>query len=165
MNIFYLDRDPVKAAQIQYNKHVVKMILESAQMLCTAHHHYAEQLVYDNGYIPYKKAHYNHPSTIWTRQNSRHYYWLFNHMLALGEEYTKRYGKKHLSITKCFDALQNCPVGMPLGGVFEEPPQCMPEEYKVVDDSVSAYWNYYEQEKYKIKAKDEQKIVRTFNIN
>jgi hypothetical protein len=165
MNIFYLDRDPVKAAQIQYNKHVVKMILESAQMLCTAHHHYAEQLVYDNEYIPYKKAHYNHPSTIWTRQNSRHYYWLFNHMLALGEEYTKRYGKKHLSITKCFDALQNCPVGMPLGGVFEEPPQCMPEEYKVVNDSVSAYWNYYEQEKYKIKAKDEQKIVRTLNIN
>lgn len=165
MNIFYLDKDPVKAAQIQYNKHVVKMILESAQMLCTAHHHYAEQLVYDNEYIPYKKAHYNHPSTIWTRQNSRHYYWLFNHMLALGEEYTKRYGKKHLSITKCFDALQNCPVGMPLGGVFEEPPQCMPEEYKVVNDSVSAYWNYYEQEKYKIKAKDEQKIVRTLNIN
>ena len=43
MNIFYLDSDPVKAAQIQYNKHVVKMILESAQMLCTAHHHYVVQ--------------------------------------------------------------------------------------------------------------------------
>ena len=141
------------------------MILESAQMLCTAHHHYAEQLGYDNEYIPYRKAHYNHPSTIWTRQNSRHYYWLFHHMLALGEEYTKRYGKKHLSITKCFDALQNCPVGMPLGGVFEEPPQCMPDEYKVEGDSISAYWNYYEQEKYKIKSKDEQKIIRTFNID
>ncbi len=165
MNIFYLNRDPVKAARVQYNKHVVKMILESAQMLCTAHHHYAEQLGYDNEYIPYRKAHYNHPSTIWTRQNSRHYYWLFHHMLALGEEYTKRYGKKHLSITKCFDALQNCPVGMPLGGVFEEPPQCMPDEYKVKGDSISAYWNYYEQEKYKIKSKDEQKIIRTFNIN
>ncbi len=165
MNIFYLNRDPVKAARVQYNKHVVKMILESAQMLCTAHHHYAEQLGYDNEYIPYRKAHYNHPSTIWTRQNSRHYYWLFHHMLALGEEYTKRYGKKHLSITKCFDALQSCPVGMPLGGVFEEPPQCMPDEYKVEGDSISAYWNYYEQEKYKIKSKDEQKIIRTFNIN
>ncbi len=165
MNIFYLNRDPVKAARVQYNKHVVKMILESAQMLCTAHHHYAEQLGYDNEYIPYRKAHYNHPSTIWTRQNSRHYYWLFHHMLALGEEYTRRYGKKHLSITKCFDALQNCPVGMPLGGVFEEPPQCMPDEYKVKGDSISAYWNYYEQEKYKIKSKDEQKIIRTFNIN
>ena len=50
MNIFYLHHDPVKAAQIQYNKHVVKMILESAQMLCTAHHHYAEEREYDNSY-------------------------------------------------------------------------------------------------------------------
>ena len=60
MNIFYLHRDPVKAARIQYNKHVVKMILESAQMLCTAHHHYAE-LNYPMVEVPYKKAHYNHP--------------------------------------------------------------------------------------------------------
>ena len=52
MNIFYLDRDPVKAAQIQYNKHVVKMILESAQMLCTAHHHWADEIGYKSDYIP-----------------------------------------------------------------------------------------------------------------
>jgi len=142
MNIFYLDKDPVKAAQVQYNKHVVKMILESAQMLCTAHHHYAELLGYDAEYIPYKKAHYNHPSTIWTRQNSRQYYWLFHHMLALGDEYTKRYNKKHLSITKCFDALKNCPVGMPLGGTFNEPPQAMPDEYKH-ESAIHAYWQYY----------------------
>ena len=100
MNIFYLDRDPKKAAELQYNKHVVKMILESAQMLCTAHHHYAEKHEINADYIPYKKAHYNHPSTIWCRHNSRQYYWLFNHMVALGMEYTKRYGKTHLSITK-----------------------------------------------------------------
>ena len=72
MNIFYLDSDPVKAAQIQYNKHVVKMILESAQMLCTAHHHYGSGDKPD--YVPYKKAHYNHPSTIWCRQNDKQYY-------------------------------------------------------------------------------------------
>ena len=99
MNIFFLNRDPKKAAVVQYNKHVVKMILESAQMLCTAHH------AYNNGHnVPYKKAHLNHPSTVWVRQNSRHYYWLFDHMIALGNEYTKRYGKTHLSITKCFDS-------------------------------------------------------------
>ena len=160
MNIFYLHSDPVKAAQIQYNKHVVKMILESAQMLCTAHHHYAELLDYDASYIPYKKAHYNHPSTIWTRQNSRQYYWLFHHMLALGNEYTKRYGKKHLSITKCFDALKNCPVGMPLGGEFTEPPQAMPDQYKVPGCSITAYWNYYEGEKYTVANKDEMLITR-----
>jgi hypothetical protein len=152
MNIFYLDSDPVKAAQIQYNKHVVKMILESAQMLCTGE--------YDNSYIPYAKAHYNHPSTIWCRQNSRQYYWLFHHMLALGDEYTKRYKKKHLSITKCFDALKNCPVGIPLGGEFNEPPQCMPDQYKVPGCSITAYWNYYEQEKHTVAAKDEQLIFR-----
>jgi hypothetical protein len=151
MNIFYLDSDPVKAAQAQYNKHVVKMILESAQMLCTAHHHY------DNGHnVPYKKAHYNHPSTIWCRQNSRQYYWLFHHMLALGDEYTKRYNKTHLSITKCFDVLKDCPVGMPLGGEFNEPPQCMPEQYKVPGCSVTAYWNYYEREKHTVANKNEE---------
>jgi len=155
MNIFYLDSDPVKAAQAQYDKHVVKMILESAQMLCTAHHHY------DNGHnVPYKKAHYNHPSTIWCRQNSRQYYWLFHHMLALGDEYTKRYNKTHLSITKCFDVLKDCPVGMPLGGEFNEPPQCMPEQYKVPGCSVTAYWNYYEREKHTVANKNEELKIR-----
>lgn len=67
-------------------------------------------------------------------------------MLALGNEYTKRYGKKHLSITKCFDILKDCPVGMPLGGDFTEPPQCMPDEYKH-DSAIRAYWQYYINEK------------------
>jgi len=99
MNIFYLDKCPYKAAELQYNKHVVKMILESAQMLCTAHHHYAEKHEINADYIPYKKAHYNHPSTIWCRQNKNHYRWLYNHMIGLGQEYTDRYNKEHLSIT------------------------------------------------------------------
>ena len=77
MNIFYLDEDPEVAAIVQYNKHVVKMILESAQMLCTAHRYY------DNDDVPYKTAHLNHPSTIWVRQNTKHYFWLYKHMLAL----------------------------------------------------------------------------------
>ena len=158
MNIFYLDSDPVKAAQVQYNKHVVKMILESAQMLCTAHHHY------DNGHnVPYKKAHYNHPSTIWCRQNASQYMWLYDHMIALGKEYTKRYKKTHLTITKCKEPLRHLPLGIP-DSTFTEPPQCMPDQYKVIGDSLSAYWNYYEKEKQLIKGKNEQKIIRTTNI-
>ena len=167
MNIFYLHHSPYLAAKVQYNKHVVKMILESAQMLCTAHHHYAESLEYKPDYVPYKKAHYNHPSTIWCRQNARQYYWLYNHMLALGDEYTKRYGKTHLTITKCKEPLNLCPFGMP-DGEFTEPPQCMPDEYKVEGCSITAYWNYYEQEKYLIAGKTEQLITRPdelFNIN
>ena len=96
MNIFYLDSDPVKAAKVQYNKHVVKMILESAQMLCTAHH-LLDPCNSDD--IPYKIAHKNHPSTIWVRQSASHYLWLYHHMIALGEEYTRRYNKTHLTIT------------------------------------------------------------------
>jgi hypothetical protein len=57
MNIFYLDEDPEVAAIVQYNKHVVKMILESAQMLCTAHHCYGDREQKEN--VPYKQAHLN----------------------------------------------------------------------------------------------------------
>ena len=141
MNIFYLDKCPYKAAELQYNKHVVKMILESAQMLCTAHHHYS--LFTD---VPYKKAHYNHPSTIWCRQNKNHYRWLYNHMIGLGQEYEDRYGKTHLSITKCKGPLFTYPVDIP-EGKFEQPPQCMPDEYKD-PCSIQAYWNYYIGEKH-----------------
>ena len=95
MNIFYLDEDPKVAAILQYNKHVVKMILESAQMLCTAHHVYGNEEQKEN--VPYKQAHLNHPSTIWCRQSIPNYMWLYKHMLALGHEYTHRYGKVHKS--------------------------------------------------------------------
>ena len=124
MNIFYLHDDPRLAASYVYDKHKVKMILESAQMLCTAHH------VFGNGNnVPYKQAHLNHPSTIWVRDNTHHYYWLYEHMLALGNEYTKRYGKIHLTITKCAEPLLHPPTGMQTKD-FELPPQCMPDEYK-----------------------------------
>ena len=94
MNIFYLDRDPQIAAQMMCDKHVVKMILESAQMLSTAHRvldgdEYADK----NGL--YKKAHVNHPSSEWVRCSYQQYKWLYDHMVALMEEYTYRYGKHH----------------------------------------------------------------------
>jgi len=151
MNIFYLDKCPDKAARLQYNKHVVKMILESAQMLCTAHHHYGNG---DN--VPYKKAHYNHPSTIWVRDNCENYAWLYRHMIALGEEYTKRYGKTHLSITKCKEPLSKTPPDMPWLG-FTQPPQAMPDEYKD-KCSIQAYWNYYIGEKYIVANPKKEKI-------
>ena len=139
MNIFYLHKDPEQAAKYQYNKHVVKMILESAQMLCTAHHHYG-----NCDKVPYKKTHYNHPSTKWVRENAYNYMWLYKHMLALGREYTKRYGKEHLTITKCFDPLFRLPPGIPIPKplTHTQPPQAMPDEYKD-ECSVQAYWNYY----------------------
>jgi len=157
MNIFYLHSDPVKAAQIQYNKHVVKMILESAQMLCTAHHCYgnAEQKLN----VPYKQAHLNHPSTVWARKSRATYRWLYLHMMALGDEYTKRYGKTHLTITKCAEFLNVPPVHIQ-GDEWSEPPQAMPDQYKVPGCSVTAYWNYYEGEKYLVAGATEELITR-----
>lgn len=159
MNIFYLSHDPVQAAQVQYNKHVVKMILETAQLLCTAHH-----ILGSNIHIPYKATHKNHPSAIWVRSSAEAYMWAYEHMLALGAEYTKRYGKEHLTIAKCRDVLYTLPNNIS-NDPFVQPPQCMPDEYKVEGDSVSAYWNYYENEKHTIRNQNEQKIVRPHNIN
>ena len=146
MNIFYLDKDPIKAAKVQYNKHVVKMILESAQMLCTAHHCYGDKDQVEN--VPYKQAHLNHPSTVWTRRSKSTYMWLYNHMIALGNEYTKRYGKTHLSITKCKDFLAIPPKHIQ-GDDWCQPPQAMPDEYKD-KCSIQAYWNYYIGEKHSV---------------
>ena len=152
MNIFYLDESPVIAAKVQYNKHVVKMILESAQMLCAAHHVLGSKLD-----IPYKLAHKNHPSTIWVRENSIHYDWLYFHMQALGFEYTKRYGKEHMSITKCRH-LHVHPENIP-HEPFEQPPQCMPDEYKD-KCSIKAYWNYYIGEKHIVANPNKEKIYK-----
>ena len=159
MNIFYLDKCPDKAARLQYNKHVVKMILESAQMLCTAHHCFGDTWQKEN--VPYKQAHLNHPSTVWTRRSKATYMWLYNHMMALGDEYTKRYGKTHLSITKCKDFLAKPPVHIQ-GDEFVQPPQCMPDEYKDTC-SIKAYWNYYIAEKHIVAGKNE-KIYEKINI-
>ena len=154
MNIFYLDKCPNKAAKLQYNKHVVKMILESAQMLCTAHHCYGDKDQVKN--VPYKQAHLNHPSTIWTRRSKSTYMWLYNHMMALGDEYTKRYGKTHLSITKCKDFLAIPPRHIQ-GDDWCQPPQAMPDEYKD-ECSIQAYWNYYIGEKHVVANKDKETI-------
>ena len=152
MNIFYLHKDPVEAAKLQYNKHVVKMILESAQMLCTAHH----EIMGDDADVPYKRAHVNHPSTIWARRSAQNYVWLYDHFVALAQEYKKRYGKDHLSYTKCDPYLRFLPGGLPYTG-FTQPPQAMPDEYKN-ECSLQAYWNYYINDKKHIANPNKEKL-------
>ena len=135
MNIFYIDTCPVKAAQMQCDKHVVKMILESAQMLCAAHH------IEGDGNVPYKLAHKNHPSTVWVRSNRKHYDWLYRHFKGLSEEYTDRYGKVHLSWEKCHTPLLFAPSSI-LDTEWVDPPQCMPDECKR-ETSLEGYTEYY----------------------
>lgn len=135
MNIFYVDKDPKLAAQSLGDKHVVKMILESAQMLSTAHN-----ILNPNYPGPYKTTHVNHPSSIWVRSDRHHYGWLLRHFCSLLDEYTHRYGKTH----KCREHLNWLlwfPQIMPAVG-FIEPPLCMPDVYKI-GDAVTSYREYY----------------------
>ena len=137
MNIFAVDKDPKISAQQLCDKHVVKMILESAQMLCSA---------FPNGDAPYKRAFYNHPCTIWARESQENYEWLLAHAYAMCQEYTRRYGKVHKSIY----AIEWCgknyiKLQLPQKGLTEFA-QAMPEQYKN-KCSVTAYRSYYNGEK------------------
>jgi len=135
MNIFYLSSDPIEAATMQCDKHVVKMILETAQLLSTAHHILA-------GDGPYKVTHKNHPSAVWVRESRQNYDWTYKHFKALCAEYTDRYGKTHLTETKCSEWLSRAPEGIEDNG-FTDPPECMPDECKSLKSVVLSYLEYY----------------------
>lgn len=138
MNIFYLSNDPVECAKQHCDKHVVKMILETAQLLSNAHHMLdGEQVI-----TPiYKLTHKNHPSAVWVRKRESHYRWLFGLWCALLDEYTHRYGKVHAS-SRLMSYLSKPPMNIEYGGGFEDPPPAMPDEYKVAD-TIQSYRNYY----------------------
>jgi len=144
MNIFYLDRDPVRCAIMHCDKHVVKMILEYAQLLSTAHH-----LVDGEPSINcYKPTHKNHPSAVWVRENRSNYQWLYQLLDNLLVEYTFRYGKVHKTESSgIFQNLSKIPYEL-RGGKFTDPPQCMPDDCKIDGDTIAAYRNYYIREKY-----------------
>jgi Pyrimidine dimer DNA glycosylase len=126
MNIFVLDTNPVTAAQMQCDKHVIKMCLETAQILSTV----------CGG--PYKPTHAKHPCTLWAAANRTNFNWLVRHGLALCAEYTARYGKRH----KCQAVIESIapPAWLPIG--VSDFVQCMPDEFKD-KDPVVAYRKYY----------------------
>ncbi len=150
MNIFRLHDDPEIAAAMHCDKHVVKMILETAQMLSTAWRMTDSDSKYANEHGMYKSAHKNHPSTVWVRHGALNYFWTKRLFENLCKEYTYRYGKHHAS-ERLLDAfsdgvpsysLKLCVIGTPIPF-----PQCMPDQYKVDGDAVTAYRNYYKGEK------------------
>lgn len=127
MNIFRLDDNPVIAAQLQCDKHVVKMIVESAQMLSTVHRMLDGQLEtrlsatgrkskyynHDMDDVLYRAVHHNHPSTVWTRESKVNYEWHYAHFIGLCEEYEYRYGKQHATYGKLKDVLAIVPTNIP----------------------------------------------------
>lgn len=149
VNIFYLDGDPATCASFHGNKHVVKMILEYAQLLSTAHHLAGNVLNDDERAVLYKRTHQNHPCAVWVRASRWHYEWLYRLFVALCDEYTHRYGRVHLTDRKLRHVLHKCPITADLP--FVPPPQVMPDEYWR-DDAIEAYRAYYRQGKAEILA-------------
>lgn len=157
MNIFYIDQSPIKCAQQMVDKHVVKMILETAQLLSTAHRvldgveyegqsrsgRKAKRWQLDDirEHVLYQATHINHPSAVWCRASNNNYNWLFAHFMALLDEYKYRYGKNH-ACQKMVGPLSYAPLAIPVTHFTPVTP-AMPDEYIVEHDSVASYQKYY----------------------
>jgi hypothetical protein len=157
MNIFVLDECPSQASEYHCDKHVPKMIVESAQMLSTAHRVLdGEMYIDDSGKrkikrwrleestsedIFYKACYVNHPCNIWLRESKENYNWLYELFVCLCDEYSKRFKKTHLTETKLKYLLQPTPKSISAGPRTPFA-QCMPDEYKD-KDPVVAYRNFY----------------------
>jgi hypothetical protein len=140
MQIFVLDKDPVKAAKMLCDKHVVKMSVESAQILSTVHHLFDSK----HKHLVYKKTHEKHPCVVWASASKQNYLWLLKHLHALLEEYNYRYEKTH-GTTKVKEILESIPEGIPDIGLTAFA-QALPQEYKQ-KDAVKAYREFYKKEK------------------
>lgn len=159
MNIFVLNENPTIAAREHCDKHVVKMILESAQMLSTAHRMLdgTEQIQVRNGrknrvwFLTdtvrekhlYQAVHMNHPCTIWTRESEWNYRWHYELFCSLCDEYTYRYGKVHTTDSKLRDHLRMLPYNIPDGKLtpfrlaMGSNPECMGP------DPINSYRSFY----------------------
>ena len=145
MNIFFLHLKPRKAAEYHCDKHVVKMIIETAQLLYTAH------WVLETSNMPsnaYKLSHKNHPSAIWARESLYNYLWLCSLGWWLCKEYQFRYGdtKIHKTEQHILWLLNNPPK---MHHINMTPIRlAMPDEYKQ-KDPVESYRQYYIEAKLK----------------
>ena len=173
MNIFYLHNDPQVCAEMHNDKHVVKMILEYAQLLSTAHRildgdEYTDltangrkikrwRLSDERDSILYGATHINHPSAVWVRQSAQNYMWLAELLEECCKEYSYRYGKVHkVERDGLMQQLKNqFPTNIP-DGLFTEPTPAMPDDVKVYDEvatdrftinSLASYRNYYTKNK------------------
>lgn len=132
MNIFILDEDPVKAATCQMDKHTVCMPREATEMLV---------MISETELVRYAPNHKKHPCTLWAARSRDNFMWLHSHAMALFSEYTARYGRKH-NYEDIADYLATYQISFPETGL-KPFAQCMPDEFKVKDDAVTAYQGYY----------------------
>jgi len=160
MNIFYLDKNPKKCAEMHVDRHVTKMVLEYAQLLSTAHRvldgvlttglsqsgrkRQLYILESDLDKVFYSATHVNHPSAIWCRQSAANYMWLAELLEECCGEYSYRYGKIHkVESSGLMQALKNNFPSNISDKPFTEPTPAMPDECKVPGDALQSYRNYY----------------------
>ena len=146
MNIFVLDSHPVTAAQMQCDKHVVKMCTESAQLLASAlHRHGIDEalLPLTKAGTPYKSTHPHHPCTRWAGDTSTNFDWLCMHGLALCDQYYFRYQKIH-ACQKPIDEMRRANLAHEVLPIGDQTPfsQAVPDVFKS-DNAVKAYRSYY----------------------
>lgn len=160
MNIFILSADPAEAAQLHCDKHVVKMILETGQMLCAAHwigwqrmlsppalkHREMQSWLSENVRSdlrpPWKMTHVGHPCTQWCQRSQENYKWLSELGIELCKEYTVRYGKTHKAEPVLMWLRENLPPAFESTGSTPFA-VAMPDSCKVPNDPVESYREYY----------------------
>ena len=158
MNIFFLDENPVLAAQYQFDIHVNKMMIESAQLLSTAHHVLGVPIDYSNIYKP---THRNHPMSKWVYENRDNYLWLLDHAVGLSNEFSFRRKTSHKTqlvieyLVKNKIILDYLPVINSnqlqfFNYLITKPPLCIPDEFKK-DDVILSYRECYKKSKLKDK--------------
>ena len=164
------------------DRHTTKMILEYAQLLSTAHRvldgvelegisasgrkRKFWTLGDSRDYTLYKATHIHHPSAIWVRQSAENYLWLANMLIALCEEYTYRYGKVHKTERDglAYVLLKNIPHNIRNSG-FTQPTPAMPDDVKIIGDSIKSYRNYYINNKAHLANWKKRQVPEWFNAN
>ena len=146
MNIFILNEDPYVAADNLCDKHKVKMLIETCQMLSAVLDVRGRKGLSTELELPqYPKAHIKHPCTIWACESYINAQWLVKHLHGISQSYAKTYPRKEHKLAKHYEVysreIQHC--AFPIMDKRTEFVQAMPDEYKVKQDAVSAYKNYY----------------------
>ena len=173
MNIFILSWNFKECAEFHFDRHVVKMIIELAQILSTAHFLLDEETA--NSLRPniYKSTHKNHPCCKWIIEHVNNYFFTLGLAFALCDEYTFRYEKIHKTQTVLMFLKENIPKYPPpskeeilLVGPHNvtQPALAMPENFKVKGDAIMSYMLYYHTEKKKhIRSWKKRKPPEWFN--
>ncbi len=138
MNIFYLSDNIEECAKHHVDKHVCKMLLEYAQILCTVNNKLGLQ-------SEYKSTHENHPCVLWAGESLDNWLWLRDLAKQLNIEFKYRFN--HIKNHKSFNVIQRLPIPYLDSKGITERPQCMPEVIQVPGDPVQAYRLYYLTEK------------------